>query len=671
MIFANFNTAIAKRFAALSKGKLFRVNVTKDEMWATYLASFPAGSDPIYRQRTEHDCNCCKQFIRAVGDVVGIIDGKIVSIWNVVIPGEPEYQAVADGMAKLCESAEINDVFLHYEAHAGTAMSYEQLTEGGVQKWDHFHVNIDKKFVAKKDSIGTKLNEVRSGRDVFARALAEIDLESVDTVLELIAQNTLYRGEEHKFAVTEFKKHKKAYAKATGDKNVYIWSNISSVAGSVARFRNSVIGTLTSDIAEGMELEKAVKSFESKVAPANYKRPTALVTKAMVDRAKATIAELGLTSALERRYATLADVSINNVLFANRATSKAITGDVFDSVPTKKHKKTLDKIEEISIGKFLSDVLPGITSLELMVENSHTANLVSLIAPVDPTAGKLFKWDNAFSWSYTGDVADSIKERVKTAGGNVIGDFCCRLAWHNHDDLDFHMVEPGGYEVNFTNKRHVSACGGMLDVDMNAGMGTTRAPVENIVYESIGKMKPGVYKLYVRNFSHRDTTDVGFEVEIDIQGTTYRFEHAQATRSKDDIVVATFEYTKAGGLQLTSKLTGVTASKPVWNIDTMQFVPVNAVMYSPNFWDEKCVGNKHYFFLLDGCRNDGTARGFYNEFLREDLNAHRKVIEIVGSKMRAVEDANQLSGVGFSTTQRNSVTVKATGAFTRVLTITF
>ena len=36
-------------------------------------------------------------------------------------------------------------------------------------------------------------------------------------------------------------------------------------------------------------------------------------------------------------------------------------------------------------------------------------------------------------------------------------------------------------------------------------------------------------------------------------------------------------------------------------------------MFSPNHWDNKVVGNKHYFFMLDGCLNDGKALSDPNE----------------------------------------------------------
>ena len=69
--------------------------------------------------------------------------------------------------------------------------------------------------------------------------------------------------------------------------------------------------------------------------------------------------------------------------------------------------------------------------------------------------------------------------------------------------------------------------------------------------------------------------------------------------------------------------------------------------------------------------NPTDSRGFFNEFLRNDLNEHRKVLEIVGSKIRASNEPHQLSGLGFSSTLRNSVLCKVCGKFTRVLKINF
>ena len=97
------------------------------------------------------------------------------------------------------------------------------------------------------------------------------------------------------------------------------------------------------------------------------------------------------------------------------------------------------------------------------------------------------------------------------------------------------------------------------------------------------------------------------------------------------------------------------------------------VMMSPNHWEStgSAIGNKHFFFMLDGCANPDPARGFFNEFLKEELNVHRKVFEAIGSKVKAEYSPDQLSGLGFSSTQRDSILCKLSGKFNRVIKLTF
>ena len=517
---------------------------------------------------------------------------------------------------------------------------------------------------------------VRSRFDVLLRGLKELKIEAVDTVLELVAQNSLYRGEEKKDLLTRFRALKVKFDQVSSaeQQHLAVWQAVVNPEYQwVAGFKNDVIGTLVSDISEGYDLEDCVKSYEQKVAPTNYRRPTALVTQAMIDRAKQTIAELGLTPALERRFATTRDISVANVLFADRNAKKQMTGGVLDDLaPTAAASaKTYDKVEEIPVEKFISDVLPKIDTLEVMMENRHQPNRVTLVAPADPTAPPLFKWDNGFSWSYAGEVADSIiKERVKAAGGNVSGEFCCRLAWFNYDDLDLHLQGPNGMHV-FYAARMDPRSGGTLDVDMNAGSGTTRTPVENIFFGRISAMPEGHYRLFVHNFNKRESVDVGFEVEIDIQGTVRRIQHPNAVLHRADVTVAEFKYSKKNGLEIVSSLPSTEISRTSWGVPTQAFQRVKMMLLSPNHWDGKGVGNRHYFFMIDGMKTDEKVRGFYNEFLRSDLEQHRKVLELVGSKMRTETADDQLSGLGFSTTQRNHVLARVKGAFTRVVKITF
>lgn len=668
--FKDFKLAVAKQFERMRSHEIFRTAATKDALWDTYLGTFPEGTNPIFRERTEHDCQGCKQFIRAAGNMVAIVDGKIESIWDVTV-GYP-YQVVADALSALVKAQPIDNIYLRAERSIGTDKNFEDVV-GNVTTWEHFFLNLPPNVTIRGLEIGSKLSDSRATHDVLLRSLTEISDDAIETVLDLIAQNSLYRGEEHKFAVESFRTLKREFKGGTADPDIFVWSKSKALPQSVARIRNTVIGTLLVDLSEGKDMEDAVRSFEAKVAPTNYKRPTALITKKMIEQAREKITELGLMSALERRYAALTDITVNNILFADRAARTRMGGDVFDDLAAQlpEKAKNFDHVEEVTIEKFIADILPRVESVEVMFENRHAGNLVSLIAPVDPTAGRLLKWDNNFSWSYNGELADSIKERVKRSGGNVTGDLCCRLAWFNHDDLDLHMKEPGGYEIYYPNKGSVSPSGGMLDVDMNAGCGKSREPVENIFYKDRREMREGVYLLQVHQFKRRESTDVGFEVEMDILGTVHRIEYAKPVKQEELITVAEFRYSHKGGFEIVESLPSSQAVRTIWGVPTQSFHKVNVMMLSPNHWDGHGVGNKHYFFMVDGCVNDGKARGFFNEFLRADLDPHRKAFEIVGAKMQTEESGNQLSGLGFSSTQRNNLVCRVKGSFNRTLKIAF
>ena len=60
-----------------------------------------------------------------------------------------------------------------------------------------------------------------------------------------------------------------------------------------------------------------------------------------------------------------------------------------------------------------------------------------------------------------------------------------------------------------------------------------------------------------------------------------------------------------------------------------------------------------------------------SQFLTPELNKHRKVLELVGSKLKTAKAAEQLSGLGFSSTVRDSVVVRVKGAFNRVIRVAF
>src|SRR5258706_15143899 len=175
--FSKFKRAIDRQFDKISKHDLFRTDVGKDQLWETYLSSFPTGTNPTYRERSEHDCSCCRQFIKAVGNVVAIIDGKVVSIWDIEID-EPAYQLVADSMAQLVKAHKVTDVFLHPEKTAGTDRNFED-DNGKVITWNnsnenkHWGRNKVKNYYVIKKEIPSLLGISRDVHDVLLRGLTE------------------------------------------------------------------------------------------------------------------------------------------------------------------------------------------------------------------------------------------------------------------------------------------------------------------------------------------------------------------------------------------------------------------------------------------------------------------------------------------------------------------
>jgi hypothetical protein len=644
--FKEFAHAVEARFRAMSSEELFTVDAS--DLFDAYLASFPAGTNPLFRVRTEHDCSCCKNFVRNIGHVVSLKGGTVSTVWDVPNLAYP-YDVVAKTLDDLVRQMPIKSVFRTKESKFGAAKSLE-LRDGKTHQWNHFFCDVPaRNRTAMPDQAR---GEINTAAQVFKRGLDELSLSAIETVLDLIASNSLYRGAEHKRAVDEFASLKRSYD-TSDDKNLFAWAN---VGNSAARFRNTVIGTLVTDISAGVALEDAVRMFESKVAPQNYKRTTALITPKMIDGAVAELRAIGLETAVDRRYAKLSDVSVNNVLFVDNSVKSqmkdGLAGLLMSSV--KPAAVDIKHAENIGIDDFLARVVPQATSIDLLLKNNHLGNFVSITAPVHADAGRLFKWDNGFAWSYDGDVTDSIKERVKRAGGNVEAALRVSLAWHNADDLDMHALGPEGH-VYYSDKK------GILDVDMN---GLDRHdpvnPVENLSWV---RPRDGSYKVYVHQFNQRSSERGGFEIEFFFKGDVKTFAYPKVVRAREEIAFA--EFTMKGG-EITSfvagsSLTATSGSQEKWGVSTETLIPVDTLMASPNHWDEQSVGNKHWFFILKGCKNPGSARGIYNEFLRPQFEPHRKVFEVLGAKTKCPPSDDQLSGVGFSSTRGDQVTLIAKG----------
>lgn len=685
--FKNFRILLQKHFAKMiaNNDQLFITDADEDELWNLYLDSFPAGTNPIFRKRREFDCSCCRRFVKNIGKLVAFDDNyNIVTVWDFDAKSE-KYQPVIDALSAYVKShAIVNPFFISErmisdDGMFGTEMNYEYNEDRKVvYTWDHFAVEIPSRFILQGDAVATSMALWRDSANVYKRSLEELTMDAVDTVLELIAQNSLYRGKEFERTVREFKHDKIDYDKlSVNEKVALVWLAPTYATAADLRIRNTAIGTLLANLSEGMDVDAAVTAFEKIVAPANYKRPKAIFTKKTLEDAQKTVMELGYMNSLGRRFATLDDITANNILFCNRDAAPRIEGaespfDVMAKSISIDPKK-FNRADEIGIEKFVKDVLPMATDLELFMENRFERNMVSLIAPQDKSAPSMFKWPNGFGWAYTGNVTDSqIRENVKNAGGKVDGVLRFSIQWNDmpgqwdQNDEDAHCVEPNGNHIFYANKYNTHSKG-ELDVDIihpENGI----AAVENITWPDIKRMANGEYVFFVRCFTSRGGK-TGFRAEIEFNGNIYSFDYDKPLHQGQDVEVARVTL-KNGEFTIKETLKSSMSSREIWGVQSNQFVPVSIAMYSPNYWDEQTGnGNRHYFFMLKNCANPETPNGFYNEFLKSDLLKHKRVFEALGSRMSVKYVDDQLSGVGFSETKHDSFIVKIHGATERVLKV--
>jgi hypothetical protein len=699
----SFNKKLQEQLDKMAQlGKLFRSSLSGNEIWDLYINSFE--KDPIFRDpaSSEHTCNLCKNFIRRYGNIVTINNSnEIISIFDIQTEGE--YENSVKEITKVLKNSKIQDVFfetwnelnsLNYEKCSKTNSIFrlgidknikrytkEEAEKFGVVKpneiktFNHLHLNIPTLFVDMSGkSVETIMGDYRSSKEVFKRAMDEISLDTLNLVKDLIIQGSLLDGTTHLYKVEQFIPLKEQYDQlAKKDQDNWCWVN--SYKLPIAKFKNELIGVLCSELSEGEELNKACQSWNKRVDPVNYMKTTAPITKKQIEEAKKFVEENGYEESFDRRFATIDDIKASEILHLNSGKAEIKNVSIFDNVKSTstRHKRAeFDKIETVSIEKFMSDILPGCTSIEAFLENRLEGNMVSLTTTNNSNSKPIFKWNNNYSWTFNGNLAgkSQIKEEVKSKGGKVDGVLRFSMMWadgnNDNSDLDLHCLEPTGNHIYFSNKINPRT-GGNLDIDITQPNG--KLAVENITFPSLSKMTEGVYKLFIHQYSARSSK--GFKAEIEFNGELYSYTYDKPVSGNIQIAEVTL---KNGEFTIIHKLPatdGIGVSKEIYGLESNNFHKVNLVCLSPNHWNTNNVGNKHYFFMLDKAKSPISIRSFHNENLLPELATHRKVLEVLGTQTMINSTDKQLSGLGFNSTVKDEVILKLQGTHKRVIKVQF
>lgn len=714
----DFNASIQRQFKRMcDTGKLFRSSLTGQELWDLYIKGFKPEYDPIFRdpKSTTHNCNHCNNFIRRYGNIVAIDENyNIMTLFDVTT--SEEYQDAANILSHALKSKPVANIFvetltelklLRYESlnnslnqffRLGVSTNEKRYTKAEanlypqtvkpneIRTFHHFHLDVPSSYIDKTgDSEESIMAEFRQAKEVFQRGMEELNEDTLNLVIDLINQGSILNGTSHLYKVVTFLELMKAYNRCSNKDN-YCW--LVSYHLSIAKFKNELIGVLCTDLAQGKDLNESCKACNIRIDPANYMKAKAPITTTQINNAKAFIEENGYEASFDRRYATIEDIKVSEILHINNNSNEIKTISIFDSVKSTntRHKKAeFDDIERVSIDQFMKDILPRCTSVEAFVSSQHEGNFMSLTTSNVKDSKPIFKYSNNYSQTFNGNLAgkSEIKQAVKSAGGNVDGVLRFSIIWneegYDNSDLDAWCEQPNkeriGFNTGFRRDRgnYFSSCRGQLDLDNRCPGG--KLAVENIYFVDLKALRNGVYKFWVNQFAAANSK--GFKAELDVDGELYTYHYSQPVSQNHNVMVVEVTV-KDGSFSVKSLLPETRGSKSIYGLETNEFHKVNLVCLSPNHWNNENIGNKHYLFILDECICPNPIRSFHAEDLIPELAQHRKVLEVL-SQTTMIQPLSvaknkinpQLSGLGFNATVRSELVVKLQGSFKRTLKIEF
>ena len=279
-----FNELIQAQFDKMcATGKLFRSQISGQQVWDMWINGFLPKNNPIFRDpnSTMHNCNLCHNFIHRYGNIVAIDENyNVMTIFDVIPP--EEFTDSANIISNKLKQSLISEVFfetlkeltfLPYESCSKTNEKFKLGVDKNVKRYtkeeaekfgvvqpneirtfNHLHLFLPKQFVdCGSKSVESIMAEYRDSKNVFQRAMQEISLDTLHLVRDLISQGSLLDGLTHAYKIEQIIPLKQQYDTLSSNLQSN-WCWINSYKLPFAKFKNELIGVLCSELAEGKEL---------------------------------------------------------------------------------------------------------------------------------------------------------------------------------------------------------------------------------------------------------------------------------------------------------------------------------------------------------------------------------------------------------------------------------
>jgi hypothetical protein len=694
-------------FGLIKEEDTDEISFSSNKLADLYLKSFPSGTNQMFIEKKEYDCNNCKKFISKIGNMVYIDDDyKIKTIWDIPDLMYP-FNEVCKVLDEELKKHVIETVFVVNRKYKDINVR-ENVGEKTIDdkiklfKFRHMYCEISDKFLT--DDVGYIYHNHDADYKKLKRFLEDIPVETFLLVRDIVYDD-LYRGDIYKPLIekyisednqsgilVEYKKYKDEYENSELFQNTFLNKQVSKYTSAVINLKNTPIGEMMYNIKNGDSVDVAIEKYIKMVDPSNYMRVTSEIkSKNELKIAKDKIEQLGIKDSVYRRHMSRLDVGriipTQNIKYMDREFYKSSELDTFSDFFDGLEKSIVSKVKNFdnapskSMEEFFNKILPKCRKVEIYLDNTLDNYFMSVIGPMYSESKNMFKWNNPVCCIYNeglSGISKYINKRVKEEGGKLNELINVSLSWFNKDDYDAHMkVTPKDERpehIYFGKKRKHNM---ELDVDMNASHPSTN-PVENITFvgNDIGDIKRGKYRYYVHNFRFRSDGEVvepHFLVLFTYFGKTLLLRYDRRLKGEERINTIEFKINDpATGISdikiLDKDLISVNqfdskelkTSRNVWNLKTGEFHTVELAMLSPNYWGDVKVGEKQYLFIIKDCKNPNEIPGFLNEYLIRDLRDNRKVLERLKDKFIVKPEDKQLSGLGFTETIDKEVVFKVT-----------
>lgn len=381
------------RHAVPNTAPVFTTDADPEALWDAYLDNLPRG------QRQHHTCHACRTFITRFGGLAQIdAEGNLLSaVWDE--SSTPElYQPGIREMIRLVRRARVTGIFLSEKPILGTPITGE---------WQHFAIPTPRPCLWQRTILtaGQKMAERREDYRTVQTAMAGFSLAVLGQVVALLKSEALYRSEKVLGPAQWLYDLKAAQEQAKGKRRENLtWAAIAAAPAGFCHPKSSMIGTLLEDLEAGLNFETVARRFRDKMRPDQYQRPQAAPSAGNIAQAEKVVEQMGLASALQRRYARLEEIEA--LWVPNRDTyRKTETNGVFAGLIPKGQQAPVlpGNVPSVPITweKFARTVLSEALRVECLIP--AVGSFGAIATAVDPEAPPILQWDreeqrNPFSW---------------------------------------------------------------------------------------------------------------------------------------------------------------------------------------------------------------------------------------------------------------------------------